>query len=126
MPARKHYVTNKTLVPEIIKSQEQGELTKEAIKMLISISERAIAKLRYKDPEDRRDCLAFAQMDLFKYGIDSIQTNLITLLHIILKSLRRVMLKVGINYIQKNIAVLSECLVVVKKEQVFTLYEHQK
>ena len=67
MPARKHYVTNKNLVPEIIKSQEQGELTKEAIKMLISISERAIAKLRYKDPEDRRDCLAFAQMDLFKY-----------------------------------------------------------
>ena len=67
MPARKHYVTNKNLVPEIIKSQEQGELTKEAIKMLISISERAIAKLRYKNPEDRRDCLAFAQMDLFKY-----------------------------------------------------------
>ena len=88
MPARKHYVTNKNLVPEIIKSQEQGELTKEAIKMLISISERAIAKLRYKDPEDRRDCLAFAQMDLFK--------------------------------------ALSECQVVVKKEQVSTLYEHQK
>ncbi len=67
MPARKHYVTNKNLVPEIIKSQEQGELTREAIKMLISISERAIAKLRYKNPEDRKDCLAFAQMDLFKY-----------------------------------------------------------
>lgn len=67
MPARKHYVTNKTLVPEIIKSKEQGELTKEAIKMLIMLSERAIRKLQYKNPEDRRDCLAFAQMDLFKY-----------------------------------------------------------
>ena len=67
MPARKHYVTNKTLVPEIIKSKEQGKLTKEAIKMLIMLSERAIRKLQYKDPEDRRDCLAFAQMDLFKY-----------------------------------------------------------
>ena len=67
MPARKHYVTNKTLVPEIIKSKEQGKLTKEAIKMLIMLSERAIRKLQYKNPEDRRDCLAFAQMDLFKY-----------------------------------------------------------
>lgn len=63
----KHYVTNKTLVPEIIKSKEQGELTPEAIKMLIMLSERAIRKLQYKNPEDRRDCLAFAQMDLFKY-----------------------------------------------------------
>ena len=41
----KHYVTNKTLVPEIIKSKEQGKLTKEAIKMLIMLSERAIRKL---------------------------------------------------------------------------------
>ena len=63
----KHYVTNKTLVPEIIKSKEQGKLTNEAIKMLMMLSERAIRKLHYKDPEDRRDCLAFAQMDLIKY-----------------------------------------------------------
>jgi hypothetical protein len=63
----KHYVTNKTLVPEIIKSKEKGELTREAIAMLMNIAERAIRKLHYKDPEDRRDCLAFAQMDLIKY-----------------------------------------------------------
>ena len=47
-----HYVTNKNLVPEIIKSKEDGKLTKDAIDMLILLSERAIRKLQYKNPED--------------------------------------------------------------------------
>jgi hypothetical protein len=63
----KVYLRNKDLVTEIIKSKEAGKLTPEATQMLILLSERAIRKLRYKNPEDRNDCLAFAQLDLFKY-----------------------------------------------------------
>ena len=63
----KVYLRNKDLLAEIIKSKEQGKLTPEAVQMLILLSERAIRKLKYRNPEDRADCLSFAQLDLFKY-----------------------------------------------------------
>ena len=63
----KVYLRNKDLLAEIIKSKEQDKLTPEAVQMLIMLSERAIRKLKYRNPEDRNDCLSFAQLDLFKY-----------------------------------------------------------
>lgn len=63
----KVYLRNKDLLAEIILSKEQGKLTKEGVRMLVLLSERAIRRLQYRNPDDRDDCLAFAQLDLFKY-----------------------------------------------------------
>lgn len=67
MPRKKNYLNNADLRDEIMLSKEKGELTRKALKMLMLLSERAQSKLSYEDPEDKRDCLSFAQMDLIKY-----------------------------------------------------------
>jgi hypothetical protein len=63
----KEYLNNKDLYDEIVKSKEQGELTKNAQKMLVLLAERAISKLKYVSEDDRNDCLAFGILDLLKY-----------------------------------------------------------
>lgn len=67
MPRQKNYLNNKDLYNEIVKSKEQGKLTREAEKMLILLAERAIRKMKYVDDDDRQDCLQFALLDLLKY-----------------------------------------------------------
>lgn len=67
MPRTKNYLNNKDLYNEIVKSKEQGKLTRDAEKMLILLAERAIRKMVYVDPADRDDCLQFALLDLLKY-----------------------------------------------------------
>ena len=64
---QKNYLNNKDLYNEIVQSKADGKLTRTAIKMLILLSERAQLKLKYANPEDKQDCLAFAQLDLMKY-----------------------------------------------------------
>ena len=64
---QKNYVSNKDLLSEIKLSKSNGKLTSRALHMLILISEGLITKLKYRDDEDRKDCLAFAQMDLLSY-----------------------------------------------------------
>ena len=66
MPRQKNYLNNKDLYNEIVKSKEQGKLTREAEKMLILLAERAIRKMKYVDDDDRQDCLQFALLDLLK------------------------------------------------------------
>ena len=63
----KNYLNNKDLYNEIVQSKEDGKLTRTATKMLILLSERAQLKLKYANPQDKEDCLAFAQLDLMKY-----------------------------------------------------------
>ena len=63
----KNYLNNRDLFDEIVKSKEQDELTPTALKMLMLLSERAQRKLKYANPDDKHDCLAFARMDLIKY-----------------------------------------------------------
>lgn len=67
MARKKNYLNNKDLYNEIVKSKEQGQLTREAEKMLILLAERAIRKMVYVDSADRDDCLQFALLDLLKY-----------------------------------------------------------
>jgi DNA-directed RNA polymerase specialized sigma subunit len=64
---KKNYLNNKDLYNEIVKSKEQGQLTREAEKMLILLAERTIRKMVYVDSQDRDDCLQFALLDLLKY-----------------------------------------------------------
>ena len=67
MARKKNYLNNKDLYNEIVKSKEQGQLTREAEKMLILLAERTIRKMVYVDSQDRDDCLQFALLDLLKY-----------------------------------------------------------
>lgn len=67
MAKRKNYLNNKDLYAEVVKSKEEGKLTKEAEKMMVLLAERTIRKLSYLDEHDRQDCLQFALLDLLKY-----------------------------------------------------------
>lgn len=67
MPRKRKYLNNRDLLEEIIKSQEQDELTPKALKMLMMLAERASNKLIYYNPNDKADCIAFAHMDLYRY-----------------------------------------------------------
>lgn len=64
---KKAYLNNKDLHNEIVKSQEQGELTREALKMLMLLAERANRKLTYVKIQDKQDCIQHAKLDLIKY-----------------------------------------------------------
>lgn len=64
---KKQFLNNKDFYNEIVKSKEQNELTVTAQKMLILLVKRASTKLLYIDPEDRKDCIAMAYLDVFKY-----------------------------------------------------------
>jgi hypothetical protein len=63
----KDYVDRKQFYQDIVESLEKDELTPRAQKSMNLIAERACRRLPYKDPEDRKDCIMFAKMDLFKY-----------------------------------------------------------
>lgn len=67
MARKKNYLNNKDLYNQIVQSLEDDKLTKDAEKMLILISERAIRKLVYLNEDDKNDCQQFAVLDLLKY-----------------------------------------------------------
>ena len=67
MPRKKNYLNNKDLYAQIVQSKEEDKLTREAEKMLQMLAERAINRLNYVNEEDRKDCLQFALLDLWKY-----------------------------------------------------------
>ncbi len=45
MPRKRKYLNNRDLLEEIVKSQEQDELTPKALKMLMLLAEKSSAKL---------------------------------------------------------------------------------
>lgn len=63
----KEYVSNPLLLQEIIKSQEQGELTPNALKMLMLMVTQIQRKRVYKNKEDEKDCAATAYLDIALY-----------------------------------------------------------
>lgn len=67
MAKPKIYLKNKDLYLEIIKSKENGELTPIAQEMLMLLAQRASTKMRYSNPEDRKDCISSAYLDLLRY-----------------------------------------------------------
>ena len=62
-----NYVNPDEFRKEILLSKEKNELTPRAVEMLMLMAEGPSKKLRYKDEEDRKDCIAFALMDVVKY-----------------------------------------------------------
>jgi hypothetical protein len=62
-----NYIDPKELKEEILKSKELDELTPRAVEMFQLMAQEISKKLKYKDEEDRKDCIAFALMDVIKY-----------------------------------------------------------
>lgn len=67
MSKSKIYLKNEDLYLQIIESKKQDELTREAQRMLLLLTERVSRGFPYENPEDKKDCVAFAHLDLFKY-----------------------------------------------------------
>jgi len=62
-----NYVDPDEFRREILQSKEVNELTPRALDMLQLMANEASKKLKYRDEEDRKDCIAFALMDVVKY-----------------------------------------------------------
>jgi hypothetical protein len=62
-----HYINNKEFTEEIIKCKEKGDLSPLAIQCFISLANRAVDRLYFKDPRDREDCVQSALLDCLKY-----------------------------------------------------------
>jgi len=67
MARKKSYLNNKDLHDQIVISQEQDKLTKEAETMLMLLAKEANKKLTYSRIEDKEDCIQQARLDLLKY-----------------------------------------------------------
>ena len=67
MARKRNYLNNRDLIAEIVKFQEQEELTTKALKFLMLLANKCSRKLTYRDPADREDCIAYAYMDLYRY-----------------------------------------------------------
>jgi hypothetical protein len=74
----KHYINNKEFTDEIVKCKGTGTLTDFAIQCFISLANRAVDRLYFKDPRDREDCIQSALFDCIKYwkGFDETRENL--------------------------------------------------
>lgn len=70
-PAKKssdsHYVKNSVLREELIKCRDQDKLTDEAVSMFTQIATKLSASIKYNEPEDRKDCIAYAILDCVRY-----------------------------------------------------------
>ena len=61
----KKYINNIDLYCEIVVSKEMGKLTKGAQTMLYVLGKNIIRKFRYKDDDDRLDCLQTGLLDMY-------------------------------------------------------------
>ena len=67
MAKTKNYLNNKDFHAAMSESKELDKLTPTAEKMLILLAEKAINRMSYVNNDDKKDCLQFAMLDLFKY-----------------------------------------------------------
>lgn len=61
------YLKNADLLEEVRKSKAQGKLTNRLVQMFILLSHKCSERLKYKNPNDREDCISSAQEDLLRY-----------------------------------------------------------
>lgn len=62
-----HYINNKDFTEEIIKCKGTGELSPFAVDCFMSLANRAVARLYFRDYRDREDCIQSAILDCLKY-----------------------------------------------------------
>ncbi len=62
-----NYADPEELKREVLISLEKGELTPRLVEIFQRMANEISKKFRYKDEEDRQDCIAFAMMDVIRY-----------------------------------------------------------
>ena len=71
MPRKKrgdvHYINNKDFTDAIIRCKATSELDPFVIDCFISLANRAVDRLYFRDPRDREDCIQSAILDCLKY-----------------------------------------------------------
>lgn len=61
----KIYLKNKDLLNEIIECKKLNRLTPKAQEMFILLANKIIQKMRYYNPEDKKDCMQTGLHDMF-------------------------------------------------------------
>jgi hypothetical protein len=62
-----HYINNKDFTAGIIECKKTGELSDYIVNCFISLANRAVDRLYFKDYRDREDCIQSAILDCLKY-----------------------------------------------------------
>jgi hypothetical protein len=62
-----HYINNKDFTDAIILCKFAGELNPFVVECFISLANRAVDRLYFRDPRDREDCIQSAILDCLKY-----------------------------------------------------------
>jgi hypothetical protein len=62
-----HYINNKEFTQDIIECKQKGELSDYSINCFISLANRAVDRLYFRDYRDREDCIQSAIIDCLKY-----------------------------------------------------------
>ena len=62
-----HYINNREFTADIITCKVNGELSKYSINCFISLANRAVDRLYFRDNRDREDCIQSAILDCLKY-----------------------------------------------------------
>lgn len=77
MKGSKNYISNKHLYCEILVSKEIGRLTKPAENMIYILGKNIIRKFRYKNEDDRWDCLQTGLLDMYAnwYNFDESKSD---------------------------------------------------
>jgi hypothetical protein len=62
-----HYINNKEFTTDIIECKKAGELSDYSVNCFISLANRAVDRLYFRDDRDREDCIQSAILDCLKY-----------------------------------------------------------
>lgn len=62
-----HYINNKEFTADIIECKKNGELSDFSVNCFISLANRAVDRLYFKDYRDKEDCVQSAILDCLKY-----------------------------------------------------------
>lgn len=62
-----HYINNREFTADIIECKKAGELSKFSVDCFISLANRAVDRLYFRDDRDREDCIQSAILDCLKY-----------------------------------------------------------
>jgi hypothetical protein len=62
-----HYINNKEFTADIINCKRKGELSEFTVNCFISLANRAVDRLYFKDYRDKEDCVQSAILDCLKY-----------------------------------------------------------
>lgn len=73
-----HYINNKEFTADIIKCKNEGELSNYSINCFISLANRAVDRLYFRDERDREDCIQSAILDCLKYWKSFDETKMIS------------------------------------------------